>query len=112
MGTQSQSSSRFQLPKPNTRALALLAVFAVVQIADGWLTAVGIDRFGLGAEANPLIALPMAFLGPLAALIMAKGIALLGAALLYRFSRHALLAGLTAMYMVVAIMPWAWALSA
>jgi hypothetical protein len=98
-------------PKANRRALALLALFAILQIADAWLTAAGIDRFGMAAEANPLLALPMALVGPAAALIIAKVAAIAGAAVLYRFSRHMLLAALTVTYLFVAVMPWAVALS-
>jgi len=86
-------------------------LFAVVQIADAWLTVVGIDRFGVAAEANPMLALPIVLFGPAAALIIAKGAAVVGAAVLYRLSRHVLLAALTVMYVCVAIMPWAWALA-
>ena len=92
MSAQSQSNTGFRLPNADTCALGLLALFAVVQIADAWLTAVGIDRFGVAAEANPLLALPIVLIGPVAALIMAKGAAVVGAAVLYRLSRHFLLA--------------------
>jgi hypothetical protein len=90
---------------------ALLAGFVGVQVADGCLTAFGIDRFGLAAEANPLIALGLAVLGPAVALTIAKGVAVAGAVLLYRVGRHGLLAGITALYLVGAILPWAWALT-
>ena len=109
MGAQSQwrglRLNNFRIP-----ALALLAVFASVQIADAWLTVVGIDRFGVAAEANPMLALPIILFGPVAALIIAKLVAVVGAAALYRLSRHGLLAMLTLMYLCVAIAPWAWAL--
>ena len=49
--------------------------------------------------------------GPATALTIAKGVSVGGGVLLYRLSRHFLLALLTAMYVFVAIMPWAWALS-
>jgi hypothetical protein len=109
MGAQSQLIG-LRLPNFHPRALALLALFASVQIADAWLTAVGISRFGLGAEANPMLALPILLFGPVAALTVAKGAAVAGAVVLYRLSRHFLLAMLTLMYMFVAIAPWAWAL--
>jgi hypothetical protein len=111
MSAQSQSITSFRLPNADTCALGLLALFAVVQIGDAWLTAVGIDRFGVAAEANPMLALPIVLFGPAAALIIAKGAAAVGAAVLYRLSRHVLLASLTFMYVFVAIMPWAWALA-
>jgi hypothetical protein len=110
MRAQSQFIAGFRLPAANARALGLLALFVVVQIADAWLTAVGIDRFGIAAEANPMLSLSILVFGPAAALIVAKGLAVCGAAVLYRLSRHKLLATLTAAYVFVAIMPWALAL--
>jgi hypothetical protein len=97
--------------KSQTRALALLAVFVGVQIADGCLTAFGIGRFGVAAEANPMLALPIILFGPAAALTVAKGVAVGGAVVLYRLSRQVLLATLTVMYLFVAILPWALAFS-
>ena len=111
MSVQSQPARRFSFDNTKTRALGLLAVFVLLQIADAWLTAAGIDRFGFAAEANPLVAIPMVVFGPVAALMIAKGASICGAAMLYRLSRHALLATLTAMYFFVAILPWAWALT-
>jgi hypothetical protein len=100
-----------RVPKSQTRALALLALFVGVQIADAWLTALGVGRFGVAAEANPMLALPIILFGPAAALTIAKGVAVGGAVVLHRLSRHSLLAVLTVMYVFVAILPWASALS-
>jgi len=111
MCAQSQVVAGFSQSNAKTRALGLLALFVILQIADAWLTAAGIDRFGMAAEANPLLALPMALLGPAAALTIAKGAAIAGAVVLYRLSKHTLLATLTVMYMFVAVMPWAVALA-
>lgn len=98
------------LAQPN-RALAMLALFIGVQIADASLTAMGINRFGVGAEANPLLAFGFILAGPAIALTVAKGAAVMGAVMLYGMSRHALLAQLTVMYVAVAVAPWAWALT-
>jgi uncharacterized protein DUF5658 len=111
MDAQSQVANGFYLPSAKTRALALLALFAILQIADAWLTAAGIDRFGMAAEANPLLALPIALFGAATALAIAKGAAIGAAVVLHRLSRHGLLAALTVMYMFVAVMPWAMALA-
>ena len=110
MSATSQFFSRLRFPDGRTRALGLLAFFALVQVADAWLTVVGVNRYGVGAEANPMLALPMLLLGPAAALTIAKSLAVFGATVLYRLSRHFLLAMLTLTYVVVAIMPWALAL--
>jgi hypothetical protein len=110
MSTQFQWLEGFRLPKSRAYKLTLLGLFVCIQIADACLTAFGIDRFGVGAEANPLIALGFVMLGPAAALTLAKGAAVAGAVILYRLSRHGLLTLLTMMYVFVAIMPWAVAL--
>ena len=106
-----QPSALFGLPNSQARAIAVLGLFVLVQIADGWLTAFGIERFGMAAEANPVVALSMIFFGPAVALTAAKGVAIGGAVMLYRLSRHMLLALLTLLYVFAAIGPWAWALS-
>ncbi len=111
MGAQIQWLADLRGPNSQTRALALLAVFVSVQIADASLTAFGINRFGVAAEANPMLAVPIIVFGPVAALIVAKGVAVGGAVMLYRLSRQLLLATLTVMYLFVAILPWAWALN-
>jgi hypothetical protein len=111
MGTHIQRLAGLRLPNSQTYALALLALFICTQIADAWLTSFGIERYGMAAEANPLLALGFMLFGPAAALAFAKGVAIVGAVTLYRLSRHGLLTLLTVMYVVVAIMPWAWALS-
>jgi hypothetical protein len=110
MGTQSQWLIGRHLQESRTRALGVLALFAAVQIADAWLTASGVTRFGMAAEGNPMLALPMSVFGPAATLTIAKGVAILGAVMLYRLSRHALLALLTVVYVFVAVVPWVWAL--
>ena len=111
MVASSQWYATLRFPMSQTRALVLLALFAGVQIADALLTAFGIQRFGVGAEANPLLALPVVLFGPVAALVVAKSLAVFGAVVLYRLSRHSLLALLTVVYVFVAIVPWALALS-
>jgi len=110
MSATSQFLARLRFPNARTRAIGLLALFALVQVADAWLTVVGVTRYGVAAEANPLLALPIVLLGPAAALTIAKSLAVFGATVLYRSSRHFLLAMLTLTYVVVAIMPWALAL--
>ena len=111
MGTQSQVATAFNASNARTRALGVLAAFAILQIADACLTAAGVGRFGMAAEANPLLSLPMSLFGPAVALTLAKGAAIAGAVVLYRLSKHTLLATLTVTYMFVAVMPWAVALA-
>jgi hypothetical protein len=111
MDAQSQCLTGFHLQDSKARALALLALFACLQIADAWMTAAGIDRYGLAAESNPLLAFGVALFGPAVVLTIAKGLSVGAAVVLYRLSRLSLLALLTAMYLVVAIAPWIWALA-
>lgn len=89
----------------------LLTVFVGVQLADGVLTACGLDRFGTAAEANPLVALGITLFGPVAALVVAKLVAIGGALMLYHVGRYTLLAVSTAIYLLVAILPWVVALT-
>src|SRR4030088_1858518 len=60
----------------------VLAVFAFVQCADAWLTAIGIVRFGPAIEANPLLALCLSNFGA-GSIVAAKLIALGCAAILH-----------------------------
>lgn len=84
----------------------VLVLFLLAQCLDGVLTYVGVLTFGIGVEANPLIATLMGYLGAAAALVTAKTIAAgLGIALHVR-GVHAAVALLTAFYFVVAILPW------
>ena len=83
-----------------------LVLFLLAQCLDGVLTYVGVVTFGIGVEANPLIATLMGYLGAATALLTAKTIAAgLGIALHVR-GVHGAVAMLTVFYFVVAIVPW------
>src|SRR2546428_13151782 len=101
MGAQSQwrglRLNNFRIP-----ALALLAVFASVQIADAWLTVVGIDRFGVAAEAKPVLALPIILFGPVAALIIAQLVAGFRAPAAVRLFRHGRVCVFHVLFLVLA----------
>ena len=84
----------------------ILVLFLIAQGLDGVLTYVGVATFGIGVEANPLIATLMGYLGAATALLTAKTIAAaLGIALHVR-GVHSAVALLTAFYFAVAILPW------
>jgi hypothetical protein len=85
---------------------ALLIVFIVLQAADGLLTYAAVERFGTTVEGNPLLATWIMLTGPEPALIGAKAMACLCGGLLYAAGVHHVLAGLSALYLFAAVVPW------
>ena len=83
-----------------------LLVFVVLQAADGLLTYLAVARFGVGAEGNPILATWILLTGPGVALTGAKLLACACGGVLYVAGGHQALAGLSALYLVAAIMPW------
>ena len=84
----------------------LLIVFIVLQAADGLLTYAAVERFGTAAEGNPILVTWMMLTGSEMALIGAKTMACLCGALLYVAGVHHVLAGLSALYLFAAVVPW------
>jgi hypothetical protein len=95
------------LPNSRTNALWALGLFVAVQVADGVMTAVGVARFGLGVEANPLLVHSIHTMGTSAALVAAKSVAIVGGAVLHLYSYHLVLALLTVGYVFATLLPWA-----
>jgi hypothetical protein len=85
---------------------ALLLVFIALQAADGLLTYAAVERFGATVEGNPLLVTWMMLTGPEPALIGAKAMACLCGGLLYAAGVHHVLAGLSALYLFAAVVPW------
>lgn len=84
-----------------------LVAFLLAQCLDGVFTYVGVVAFGIGIEANPLVAGLMTHLGHGPGLFSAKMLAaLLGISLHLRQVHHAV-ALLTGFYVAAAIAPWA-----
>lgn len=83
-----------------------LAIFVVFQMVDGVLTYAAVERFGAAAEGNPIIATWISLLGAEPALIGAKVLACGCATVLYVAGVNTALAGLTALYLFAAVMPW------
>jgi hypothetical protein len=101
-----QDSPTFErLTKPFTGRL-VLAVFFVLQIADGLITFEAVTLFGAAAEGNPLLATWMMLVGVGPALLGAKLVACGCAAFLHKCGYHRVLAGLATMYVVLAVGPW------
>ena len=83
-----------------------IVAFLLAQFLDGIFTYIGVNTFGLGVEANPLIAGLMASFGHGAALVGTKTVAAgLGVCLHVR-QIHAAVALLAGFYIAVAIVPW------
>jgi di/tricarboxylate transporter len=99
-----------RLPGSATHAIFPFALFAAVQLADAILTAIGVQRFGLAVEANPLISFTMQTFGVTTALATWKLLACVGGAVLYLTGRHLELALLTVISVLAAAVPWAWIL--
>ena len=83
-----------------------LAIFVVLQMVDGVLTYAAVDRFGAVAEGNPIIATWIMLTGALPALLGAKLLACACGGVLYAAGVHRVLAGLTALYLFAAVVPW------
>lgn len=98
------------LPGSQTRAIGALALFAAVQVADASLTVTGVSRFGIGVEANPLVAFSISTFG-IPGLVGAKAVAVAGGVVLHACSQHVTLAALTVCSVFAAVVPWTWALA-
>ena len=83
-----------------------LAIFIVMQLADGVLTYAAVNQFGAVAEGNPIIATWITVTGAVPALVGAKLMACACGAVLFVAGVHRILAGLTALYLLGAVMPW------
>lgn len=83
-----------------------IVVFLLAQCFDGVFTYIGVVTYGLGIEANPIIAGLMASFGHGTALLGAKTVAAgLGVGLHLR-QIHTAVAALAGFYLAVAIVPW------
>ncbi|HUF26029.1 MAG TPA: DUF5658 family protein [Gemmatimonadaceae bacterium] len=85
---------------------AAFVLFSAVQVADGWLTYLGIHAYGIAIEANPLIGWYATLFGVPTALIGAKTVAVVCGAILHLAERHTTVVLLTVGYLVAAIWPW------
>ena len=102
------------IPMPKVRTPAqpslfgdlVLVAFLLVQCLDGVFTYVGVSVFGLGIEANPIIAGLMTHLGHGPGLLSAKMLAVLLGILLHLRRVHMAVAMLTGFYAAAAIAPW------
>jgi hypothetical protein len=84
----------------------VLAVFFVLQLADGLITFQAVTLFGTVAEGNPLLATWMVMVGTGPALLGAKIVACGCATFLHQHGCHRVLAGLATVYLLMAVGPW------
>ena len=85
--------------------IAVIA-FLLTQCLDGVFTYVGVTTYGIGVEANPLIATLMSVFGHGVGLMSAKLIAAGLGILLHLYEIHVAIAALSAFYLAVAVLPW------
>ena len=83
-----------------------LVLFVLLQFADGVLTYAAVQRFGASAEGNPILASWIVISGALPALVGAKLLACACGGVLYVAGVHRVLAGLSALYLLAAVVPW------
>ena len=84
----------------------MLVAFLLVQCFDGVFTYVGVTAFGLGIEANPVVAGLMAQFGHAGGLLGAKVMAAVLGICLHLRKVHLAVAMLTGFYAAAAIAPW------
>lgn len=84
----------------------VVIVFVLVQYLDGFYTYAGFSIWGLGVEANPLIRAAAGAVGPGPGLFLAKITAIGFGILLHLRGVHHVIAALTALYVVLSIVPW------
>lgn len=84
----------------------VLVTFLLAQCFDGVFTYIGVMTYGLGIEANPLIAALMGTFGHGTALTIAKTLAAALGICLHLRQIHSAVAVLSAFYISVAIVPW------
>ncbi len=86
---------------------AVVLLFLFSQFLDGIFTYVGVITFGMGVEANPLVAGLMTHLGHGPGVAAAKALAAALGIGLHLYDIHIAVALLTGFYSTVAVAPWA-----
>jgi hypothetical protein len=92
--------------EPSRFGDSVIVLFLLAQAADGVMTYVGVTTFGVHLEANPLLASLMDAFGYGAAVTGAKIVASGLGISLHLVGVHRILAILTGVYFVAAVLPW------
>lgn len=90
----------------------MMLVIAAVALAslDGALTYIGISRWGLGVEANPVIRWLIVEMGLVPALMLTRIVAFAVVVFLYRGGHETTLIIFAALFLFVAVLPWCYIL--
>jgi len=112
-GKSSCTPSGFALPSKDI--IALGSVLALLQLADGVLTGIGIFNYGVSMEGNALLRALMGLVGWMPALILVKGLSIgLVAILCHQASSIKWLrpafCGVIVLYLMMAVVPWTYIL--
>ncbi|MEW5975358.1 MAG: DUF5658 family protein [Acidobacteriota bacterium] len=83
-----------------------VVAFILVQFLDGMATYLGLTQFGTSIEANPILRSLMDHYDIVLVLTSAKLFATIAGAVLHLLQFHLLVAALTALYILLAIVPW------
>jgi hypothetical protein len=97
-------------PGPPTFGNLVIVLFLLAQAADGVFTYVGLRLHGPLIEGNPLLSWLMQVMGSGMALASAKATAAGLGIVLHLTAVHRIVAALTAVYLVAALLPWAFVL--
>jgi uncharacterized membrane protein len=93
--------------EPSRFGNTVIVLFLLAQAADGVMTYVGVTTLGTHLEANPLLTLLMNAFGQGPAVTAAKVVASGLGISLHLIGVHRILAVLTGVYVLAAILPWA-----
>jgi serine/threonine protein kinase len=101
----------FEIEPPSRDFIYLGVFFASLQILDGYLTSLGMERFGIMTEGNPILKSLMHDYGPDTTLLVVKGFAVFLVAGITALAKHIkwiknMIAVLSVIYLCAAIIPW------
>jgi hypothetical protein len=91
---------------PSIFGNTVIVLFLLAQAADGVMTYVGVTTMGLHVEANPLLVALMRAVGQGAGVTMAKVTAAVLGISLHLVGVHRIIAALTVIYVIGAVVPW------
>jgi serine/threonine protein kinase len=101
----------FEIEPPSRDFIYLGVFFASLQVLDGVLTSMGMERFGVMTEGNPILQSLMHDYGPDTTLLVVKGFAVFLVACITALAKHIkwiknMIAALSVIYLCAAIIPW------